>query len=369
MSDNSLLYRIALSNLPGIGDITARRLLDHLGSPEAVFNEPYRNLIKIPGIGSTIAGYIRNNNSIERAKKEIEFIQKHDISTAFFTDKNYPYRLGECADSPILLFYKGDMQLKSQKVLSVIGTRNATIRGRELCSSIIGNLALQHPDLVIVSGLAYGIDIAAHKAALKADISTIGVMAHGFATLYPSVHTGVAIKMLDRGALICDFLSDEPPDRNNFLKRNRIIAGIADATLVVESGLTGGAMVTADIALSYSRDLFAIPGSPGDKQSSGCNLLIKSNRASLVEKSEDIEYFLGWEKARIETDQKRLPDNLSPLEKDIFKLISIQEKISADSLSEMLKTPLHSLSSALLSLEFSGLIRSIPGNYYKLSSL
>lgn len=365
MADNTLLYRIALSNTPGIGDINARKLIDHLGSAEAIFSEPGRNLLKIPGIGSKLAGYLSSREFIDRAKREIEFIKRHDIRVAWFKDDDYPPRLKQCEDSPILIFYKGDLNLGSKHVLSIIGTRNATRRGRDICNSIISALAARHPDLTIISGLAYGIDITAHKAAIKNNIPTIGIMAHGFGTLYPSVHTQVAREMLKQGGLITDFLSDEPPDRNNFLKRNRIIAGISDATLVVESGSKGGAMVTADIAVSYNRDLFAVPGFPGEKYSEGCNLLIKSNRASLVEKAEDIEYFMDWKNEQPREVQQSLFSELTSLEADIYNLLLQYEHLSADQISEKLTIPVQRLSSALLSLQFSGHIALMPGNSYR----
>ena len=281
VSEKELLYRIALSNMPGVGDINARRLLEHFPVLSELFSESYSNLIKIPGIGSVIARSITSNRSLELAKKELEFIRKYKIETAFFSDSNYPPRLRECPDSPVLLFYKGKLAQDADKIISIIGTRNATRRGKDNCKAIIAALAAKYPELRIVSGLAYGIDICAHKAALQYSLPTIGVMAHGFKTLYPSAHTAVAKNMLEQGALVTDFLSDTAPDRNNFLKRNRIIAGMADATLVIESGVKGGAMVTADIALSYNRDVLAIPGFPDATYSAGCNMLIKSQKASI----------------------------------------------------------------------------------------
>lgn len=368
MSEDPLVYRIALSNLPGVGDINARKLIHFLGGEEAIFSESHRGLVKIPGIGSRIATHIYENRSLDRARREAEFIAKNNIGTAWFKDDNYPARLNECPDSPVLLYYKGLMHGEAQKVMSVIGTRNATRRGKEICKSIISALAADHNDLVIVSGLAYGIDITAHKAALENGIATVGVMAHGFATLYPSVHTGVAREMLMTGGLLTDFLSDEPPDRNNFLKRNRIIAGLADATLVVESGSRGGAMVTADIAVSYSREVFAVPGTPGDKYSEGSNLLIKSDKARLVENGADIEYFMGWEKGEKRATQPDLFKELSPLEKDIFNLLSEHIYLSPDSIGELLEVPVHRLSSALLGLQFAGHITALPGNIYRINS-
>ncbi|MFN2380505.1 MAG: DNA-processing protein DprA [Bacteroidales bacterium] len=370
MSENLLLYRIALSDLPGVGDINARKLLEVLGDAEAVFREPAGNLIKIPGIGTKLTGYIKSGSSLSRAEKEAEFISRHNITPIWYKDEAYPARLKECADSPILIFSKGDVHPSATRVISIIGTRSATRRGKEICESIISDMAASHHDLVIVSGLAYGIDIAAHKAALRHGLPTLGIMAHGFGTIYPQVHAATAREMLEQGGLITDFLSDEPPDRNNFLKRNRIIAGMADATLVIESGTKGGAMVTADIAISYAREVFAVPGFPGEKYSAGCNLLIKSNKASLTEKADDIEYFMGWEKEQKDIPtQKTLFADMTPLEKEISILIDQHEYLTGDQIADLLGTPAHRLSSALLSLQFSGLISALPGNIYKRKGL
>jgi DNA processing protein len=366
MSENLLLYRIALSDLPGVGDINARKLLEYLGDAEAVFREPARNLTRIPGIGTKLAGYIKSGSSLSRAEKEAEFIARHNITPLWYQDDDYPARLKECADSPILIFSRGNIHPSATRVLSIIGTRSATRRGKEICESVISDLASSHQSLVIVSGLAYGIDIAAHKAALRYGLPTLGIMAHGFGTIYPQVHAATAREMIEKGGLITDFLSDEPPDRNNFLKRNRIIAGMADATLVIESGVKGGAMVTADIAISYAREVFAVPGFPGEKYSAGCNLLIKSNKASLTEKAEDIEYFMGWEKEqKAAPGQQILFSDMTPLEKEIAALIYQHQYLTGDQIGEMLGTPAHRLSSALLSLQFSGRISALPGNIYK----
>ena len=294
MSEVSLKHKIALGLIPRIGDINARKLVSHFGSVEAIFHEPYRNLLKIPGIGSGLAKYIGDRSYLELADKEAEYVTGHNIRTYFYLDNDYPYRLRQCDDSPVVFFFKGECNLDAAKILSVVGTRNATGRGRELCDKIIGGLAIGHPDLIIVSGLAYGIDIAAHKAAIANNLQTIGVLGHGFNTIYPSIHSSTAKAITEKGGLLSDFLSDALPERNNFLKRNRIIAGISDATLVVESGIKGGALITADIAASYNRDVFAVPGRPDDQWSAGCNSLIKSNKAGLAETSDDIEYFLDW---------------------------------------------------------------------------
>lgn len=368
-NDSELLCTIALGMVPGVGDINAKKLIAHLGSAAAVFAEPYHRLIQIPGIGKTIASHLCSGKFREKAAEELDYVRKHDIDIRRFDDHDYPLRLKECPDSPLLIHIKGNVDLDRDRFISIVGTRNITRKGKDICQSIIHDLAVAFPDLVITSGLAYGVDITAHKAALKEGLMTIAVLGHGFKTIYPGVHLPVARQIISMGALITDFPSYETPERNNFIKRNRIIAGISDATLIIESGRKGGAMVTADIALSYNREVLAVPGSPGTPSSEGCNLLIKSNRAALVESADDIFYTLNWLKPERANKQRKLfPDNLSQLEEQIFELINENEEISSDQIARSLNKPLHQLSSALLKLEFSGLVESIPGNIYRLKN-
>jgi DNA processing protein len=365
-SEIPLKHKIALSIIPRIGDINARKLVSHFGSVEAIFHEPYRNLLKIPGIGSGIAGYISERSYLKIAEKEAEYITKNNIATFFYLDNNYPFRLRQCDDSPVLFYFKGNCDLNSSKIISVVGTRNATSHGKEQCEKIIAGLAAGHPDLVIVSGLAYGIDITAHKAALANDLQTIGVLGHGFKTIYPSVHRPVAKEITGKGGLLTDFLSDALPERNNFLKRNRIIAGISDATLVVESGKKGGALITADIACSYNRDVFAVPGRPDDQWSAGCNSLIRSNKAALVESAEDIEYFLNWQPEKSKPAvQRSLFSELDETEQKIFELISKEGESTIDHICRTLDIPIYKLSAQLLQMEFKGVVRCYPGNIYR----
>lgn len=368
MSDISLVHKIALGLIPGIGDINARKLVSFFGSVEAVFSEPYQHLIKIPGIGSGLARYISDRSYLRVAEKEAENVTKNNIRTFFYLDNDYPFRLRQCEDSPVVFFFKGNCDLNSMKMLSMVGTRNATSRGKELCEKLIGGLAAGHPDLIIVSGLAYGIDVSCHKAALTYNLSTIGVLAHGLKTIYPSVHESVARSMLVKGGLVSDFISDALPERNNFLKRNRIIAGLADATIVVESGIKGGALVTADIANSYNRDVFAVPGRPEDQWSQGCNNLIKNNKASLAENADDIEAFLNWkpEKAK-QPVQKTLFSDMDDTEKTIFELIAKEGDTTIDSICRTLGIPVYKLSAILLQMEFKGILRCSPGNIYHIA--
>ena len=366
MSEVSLKHKIALGLIPRIGDINARKLVSYFGSVDAIFHEPYRNLLKIPGIGSGIAKYISDRSYLALAEKEAEYVTRNNIRTYFYLDNDYPYRLRQCDDSPVVFFFKGECNLDAAKILSVVGTRSATARGRELCDKIIGGLATGHPELIIVSGLAYGIDIAAHKAALTNNLQTIGVLGHGFKTTYPSIHSSTAKAMTEKGGLLSDFLSDALPERNNFLKRNRIIAGISDATLVVESGIKGGALITADIAASYNRDVFAVPGRPEDQWSAGCNSLIKSNKAALAESSDDIEYFLDWKPEKSKTPvQKLLFSDLNDSEKVIYELVMKEGEMTIDIICRTLGMPVHKLSSQLLQMEFKGFLKCYPGNLYR----
>ena len=362
----SLKHKIALGLIPHVGDINARKLVSHFGSVEAVFRESYNTLIKIPGIGSGIAKCITDRSYLDIAEREAEYVTKKNIRTCFYLDNDYPYRLRQCDDSPVVFFYRGNCDLDSQKILGVVGTRSSTSRGKDLCDKIIGGLAAGHPDLVIVSGLAYGIDISAHRAALSYNLPTIGVLGHGLKTIYPPVHASTAQAMLQNGGLLSDFPSDALPERNNFLKRNRIIAGMCDALVVIESGIKGGALVTADIANSYNRDVFAVPGRPEDQWSAGCNELIRTNKASLASSAEDIENFLGWkaEKAKPPV-QKCLFSEMDDTERKIFDLISRETEMNIDAICRTLDLPVYKLSSVLLQMEFKGLLKCYPGNLYR----
>jgi len=369
MSETSLKHKIALSLIPGIGDINARKLVSHTGSVEGVFSEPYRSLIKIPGIGNNLAKYISEKSYMKTAEKEVEYVTNNNIKVFFYLDNDYPFRLRQCDDSPVTFYFTGCCDLNASRILSVVGTRNATMRGRELCEKIIGGLAVGHPDLIIVSGLAYGIDIASHKSALDKNLKTIGVLAHGFKTTYPSVHRSIAHEIVNNGALITDFVSDALPERNNFLKRNRIIAGLSDATLVVESGIKGGALITADIAASYNRDVFAVPGRPGDQWSAGCNSLIKNNKAALIESHEDIEYFLDWKPTGSSIPvQRTLFNELDDSEKIIYENLNKNGEMNIDHLCQTIDIPVYKLSSILLQMEFNGIIKCYPGNLYRIVS-
>ncbi len=367
MSDNKLLFQIAITLIPGIGDITSKKLIAYCGGVEEVFKEKKIHLEKIPGIGAATAKLISVSDVFERAEEEIKFIEKHKIKTYFFTEKEYPNRLKNCDDSPVLLYTKGDYDFNSSKILSIVGTRKATDYGKEICENIIEELAPL--DVTIASGLAYGIDICAHKAALKNNLKTLAVLGHGLDIMYPSAHRDTAKKIIDNGALVTDYSSKTEFIPENFPKRNRIIAGMADAVLVVESTGKGGSLITAEIANSYSRDVFAVPGRAKDKYSEGCNWLISRNKAALVTSAKEIAYLMGWETetGKKKTVQKKLFVELSTDEKIIADILTEKGQLHIDLLSAAAKMSMSKIAATLLNMEFSGIVSSLPGKIYKLN--
>jgi DNA processing protein len=362
-----LKYKIALSLIPGIGGVLARNLVAYVGKVEGVFSESLKSLMKIPGIGEYNARLIKNANVLPKAEREIEFIEKQGIQAFFYTDGGYPRRLKSCIDSPILIYSKGNISLDEQRVISIVGTRNATDYGKKVVEDLIRKFSERNYNILVVSGLAYGIDIYAHKSALKFGIPTVGVLAHGLDKLYPSLHRETATKMQENGGLLTDFSSETRIDPQNFIKRNRIIAGLADATVVVESAAKGGALVTADIASSYHRDVFAFPGRAGDTYSAGCNQLIKNNGATLVEGIDDLEYFLGWENHQKEKFvQSSLFVELNSEEQKIFDLLQEKGELFIDEISSEIALPVSKVSTMLLNLEFKNVLDALPGKMYKL---
>jgi DNA processing protein len=364
---DNLAFKIALSLIPGIGSVTARSLIAYVGSVEGVFQENEKNLMKIPGIGEIIAQRVVRQDVLERAKLETDFILKNQIQTFFYLDEDYPARLKNCSDAPIVLYYKGNANLNEKRVVSVVGTRNATNYGKECCDELIRSFSEKNYEVLVVSGLAYGIDVQTHKACLRYQVPTVGVFAHGLDEVYPAIHSQVASKMLENGGLITDFISETKIERQNFLRRNRIIAGLADAIVIVESAEKGGALVTADIANSYNRDVFAYPGRSTDLFSRGCNKLIKMNEAVLIENLADLEKAMNWdvksgpERAvqtslfvEISSEEQKLVDLLKPCDRFV------------DEITMETQMPVSKVSALLLGLEFKGLVVSLPGKMYRL---
>lgn len=363
----SLLHQVALTFIPGVGDITAKKLIAVCGSPEAVLTEKKRALLKADRVGDTIVDSISENRgmALEMAAKEIEFINKYKIRTLFYTDDDYPSRLKECIDSPLLLYYKGNADLNFKRIVAVVGTRRATHYGKEICEKLVEGL--KDPGVLVVSGLAYGIDTCAHKSALDNGLETIAVLAHGLDRIYPMTNKTLAERMLHQGGLLTDFPSGTNPDRENFPSRNRIIAGLADATIVIEAGIKGGALITAEIANSYNRDVFSVPGNIGNYYSEGCNFLIKTNRASLLQSAEDIKYIMNWGNTRKpQVVQKKLMIELTPEQEKIVEILRQNGETGIDWLCDETSLSPAIVANALLNLEFEGIVKTLPGKMFKL---
>lgn len=362
------MHQIALSCLPGIGPVLARNLISYCGSPEEVFKVNETRLRKVPGIGPKMVEVIRNHSVFDRAEKEVSFIEKYKINALFITDEKYPKRLKNCCDAPVMLYFKGNANLDSEKVISIVGTRKSTDYGKDICRELLAGLKIHEP--LIISGLAYGIDFLSHKEALKNSLATVGIMAHGLDRIYPAQHRSLAEKMIADGGLLTEFISGTVPDRENFPKRNRIIAGLADVTIVVEANIKGGALITAELANSYNRDVFAYPGRVNDEYSSGCNHLIKTNRANLITKLADLEYILGWMKSSVKppaNQQLILPMDLSDDENLIANVLMKKGDVMVDDLALMTGFPQSKLAVHILGMEMKGIIVGMPGKVYKLA--
>ena len=370
MMDHEIVYRIALIQLPGIGDLYAKLLTEYFKSARDLFKASRKELSEIPGVGSvllsTLCSDVLKGKAIERAKYEIEFAEKHGILIFSYDDNNYPEKLKECNDGPFLLYYKGSPVLNTLKIVSIVGTRKATIYGQDLTRRIVEEF--QNQNILVVSGLAYGIDAYAHKFSLAYGIPTVGVLAHGLDKIYPQKNREIAKNMLDNGGLLSEFMSGTNPDRENFPKRNRIVAGISDATVLVEAAPKGGALITANIANSYGRDVFAAPGRTIDAYSKGCNALIKSNRAALIESGEDVLNAMNWIKLKdnYKTKQMDLFHQFTDDEKRIIEIIQKKGLSSKEQVAISLNTSVKKVSYLLFNLELNGVIKAIPGNRYQI---
>ena len=365
MDKNELKYALALGLTENVGSVNAKELIKFCGSAEAVFTEKSSSLQNINGIGSLTTSSIAQFNRFDEIEEELSTIEKENITPLYYKDEAYPNKLKHCTDAPLVLFKKGNINFNKHKIVSVVGTRKATNYGKENCAKIIEEL--KDHNVIIASGLAYGIDICAHKAAIENNIPTVAVLAHGFKTIYPSAHRREAELMQNDGALLTEFRFRTNSDRENFPKRNRIVAGMADCILVMESAAKGGSLITAELGNSYNRDVFALPGKIGDSQSAGCNKLIKSNRAHLLESAKDIEYIMGWDKKAPKSVQQQLFVELTSNEQIIFDILSENGKTFIDEISAKANMPMSQLSVLLLNMEFSGVVKSLPVKIYSLN--
>ena len=365
----SLLHQVALTFLKNIGPTLAKSIIAHFGSAEEVLSANASKLLKVPGIGEKTVKQLDFKTALTMAEKELNYAGANSIDILFYTDSRYPKRLKNCHDSPILLYSKGNANLNQQRIITVVGTRNATEYGKSLCRQLVDEL--QQHNVLIVSGLALGIDVAVHKECVKLNLPTVGVLGHGLDRMYPNQNRAIAEKMVASGGLLTEYPSGTKPDRENFPQRNRIVAGIADATVVVEAGIKGGALITAEIANSYNRDVFAFPGRVGDEYSEGCNFLIRNNKAALLTCAADLAYILGWENdvaVKQTIEQFSMPFDLSAEEQLILE--AIQENnapLAIDDLGIKTKMTTSQLAMNLLNLEMQGRIRSLPGKVYALA--
>ena len=364
MTDSELLSILALQSAPNLGDSTAKKLIRHFGSAEAIFETKKESLLKIDGIGKIKLQGLFDADRFRLAESELKFIQRNNINTHYYQDLDYPEKLKHCNDGPILLFSRGNIDLKKKRILSIVGTRKITSAGVVFCEKLIQDLAILDP--VIISGFAYGVDITAHKAALKNGLQTIGCLAHGFNQTYPKSHAKYCASLEENGGFFTDFWSSDNFDRNNFLKRNRIIAGLSEATVVIESAEKGGSLVTADIANSYDREVFAVPGRPTDSQSSGCLNLIKSQNAHVLTSAADLIYILNWgDQNKTAAVQKQLFVELEDQEQMIYNFLEGAGKQQLDHIALNCKMPTYKAAGILLEMELKGAIRPLPGKLFE----
>lgn len=372
MKKDEQIYTLALTRISGLGQVGAYNLIKAMGSATDVFQ--HRNQIPqlIPEATEKLVKALDNPEAIKRAEEELIYAERNHIQCITVNDEEYPSRLRECEDAPLALFYRGNAPLNALRVVSIVGTRHATPYGQDICNSLIADLSDAIPNALIVSGLAYGIDIYAHRAALQNGLNTVGVLAHGLDRIYPAAHRNTAIKMLEQGGLLTEFMSGTNPDRQNFVKRNRIVAGMADATIVVESAAKGGALITAELTESYHRDCFAFPGRITDEFSAGCNELIRNNRAALITCADDFLQAMGWaagNKPKPEVIQRQLFPELTEDEQAIVDILQkSSEGIQINTLVVEANIPINRMSALLFELELKGLVRPMAGGIYRLVS-
>ncbi|MBW1657395.1 DNA-processing protein DprA [Flavobacterium quisquiliarum] len=364
MKDQELFYLLALLKVDGVGDIMGKKLLHSFGDAESIFKAKNNQLAAVDGIGSVLLKNLKDRSVFDKAEKELSFIKNNAIQTSFFQDESYPERLKHCLDGPILIFTAGNLDFKKRKIISIVGTRQITSYGTEFCRKLIEDLAPLDP--VIVSGFAYGVDIIAHQAAIDHNLQTIGVLAHGLNQIYPKSHKKYMAKMEENGGFITEFWSDSNPDKEKFVRRNRIVAGMSEATIVIESADKGGSLITANMANEYNRDVFAVPGRVTDKYSQGCNNLIKTQKASVLTNAADLIYMLNWDiKEKQKPIQKLLFVDLEPEEQKVYDFLQVNGKELLDIIAIECDFPIFKMSGILLNMELKGLIRPLPGKLFE----
>ena len=372
-SDKDLYHEVALTLFPGIGPQLTRQLMSYGGSAKNVLHLPPGKLRKIPGVGpkvvATLTGAERTT-ALRRAEEALCKAEKDNVQLLFYTSKQFPRRLKQLPDAPVLLYYQGTADLNAPKTVGVVGTRKATEYGREQTEKLVQGLVPHRP--LVVSGLAYGIDIFAHRAALQEGLDTIGVMATGLDIIYPPAHRKTAEKMREQGGLLTEFPFGTQPDKYNFPSRNRIIAGLSDGTVVVEAARKGGALITAELAISYDREVLAVPGPLGSPASTGCHDLIKAHKAALYAEPKDLEELLNWDAALHQSGKFKAvpaysPNDFTPEEFQLIELLTATKEELMDNLSWKAQLPVHQVASLLLALEFRGVVKALPGKKFVLT--
>lgn len=369
MKQEDVLYAIALTRVLPYQSQVQNQLLEAAGSAKALYEARHQLKDLIPDVSNRLSNLVSQmDNHLARAEEEMAFAEKNHIQMLARDDVNYPARLRDCDDAPCILYYRGSADLNCRHILSIVGTRKATDYGKSFCQHFLKDLSALCPDALIISGLAYGIDINAHRQALANGLSTIAVLAHGLDQIYPRMHRATAIEMLRQGGLLTEFMSQSVADKINFVARNRIVAGMADATLVVESAEKGGSLITTGIAEGYGRDVFAVPGRVGDKASAGCNLLIRDNRAVLLQSAEEFVEAMGWATTKKESEpvQRELFPELSPDEMAVFEALKDSDGKHLNMLTVETNIPIGQLSSILFEMELRGIVRLLSGGMYKL---
>lgn len=365
-----MLHEIALTMIPSIGAALAKNLIAYCGSAEAVFKAPKAKLIKIPLIGNERAqSIIDSKDLLKKAEVELKFMGDYKIQPLFFTDALFPKRLKDCNDAPILLYYKGNTDLNAPRIIAVVGTRNITEYGKELTKHMVEDLRMAN--VMVLSGLAYGVDYHAHQTAIDVGLPTVGVLGHGLNRIYPDRHRSLAKRMVEQGGLLTEYNSQDDFTPHNFPQRNRIVAGMCDAVVVVESAIKGGAVITANIANSYNKDVFAVPGRVHDKYSTGCNFLVKTYKAQMVETGKDIMDAMLWESETNQGVTKKpeklqLALSLSKDEQKIYAILAECKEIEIDRLVAFSGMPSGKIAEILLEMEMNDIIHSLPGKRYKL---
>jgi DNA processing protein len=342
----------------------AKKLLTHFGTAEAVFNTKASQLAAIDGVGSVLLKNLKGKSVFEKATQELEFIEANEINAVYFQDEDYPERLKHCIDGPLLLFTSGNINLKNRKIISIVGTRQITSYGTEFCRKLIEDLAPLDP--IIVSGFAYGVDIVAHQLAMEHNLQTIGVVAHGLNQIYPKTHKKYVAKVELNGGFMTEFWSSSNPDKENFVRRNRIVAGMSEATIVIESADRGGSLITANMANDYNRDVFAVPGRVTDKYSQGCNNLIKTQKANVLTSAADLIYILNWDiEKESKPVQKQLFVSLDDEEQKVYDYLLKTGKELMDIIALRCDFPIYKISGMLLNMELKGVIRPLPGKLFE----